>query len=50
MILRCAFSISFIFAAVNLMIWKDVGRAIFCLLLFIAIALVEIYDKENKKE
>ncbi len=45
MILRFAFSISFIFVAVSLVIWKDVDRAIFYLLLFIAIALVEIYDK-----
>lgn len=48
MILRYAFSIFFIYAAVSLVIWKDVGRAIFWLLSFIAIALVEIYDKEKE--
>lgn len=48
MFVRLIFSIFFIVAVMNLIVWQNTEHAYFCLLTIIAIALVEIYDKEKE--
>lgn len=41
------FSIFFVLAILNLIVWHSTEHAYFCLLTIMAIALVEIYDKKE---
>ncbi len=48
MFIRIVFVIFFNLAVLSLVVWRNVEHAFFCLLTIIAIALVEICDKEKE--